>query len=163
MEDVKCNIPIIIYAGLFYNGTAGQLTCFNTTKEFIECADPTGCGIGPDSLAWDYQVWLHALVNFGKISMLLKNFVTDYPCHIRVYMTLYVCGQNNFFDTCHCTMNIFLYCTCSYSTELCSMLWYIVRTCISMHVYAFLCQIENVVENILLYKGLITMGVFDIV
>ena len=45
-----------IHPGLFYNGTTGQLTCFNTTKEFIECADPTGCGTGPDSLAWDYQV-----------------------------------------------------------------------------------------------------------
>ena len=46
----------LFYTGLFYNGTTGQLTCFNTTEEFIECADPTGCGIGPDSLAWDYQV-----------------------------------------------------------------------------------------------------------
>ena len=52
----KSEMQEFFYAGLFYNGTTGQLTCFNTTEEFIECADPTGCGIGPDSLAWDYQV-----------------------------------------------------------------------------------------------------------
>lgn len=42
-------------AGLFYNGTTGHLSCFNITSEFIECADPTGCGTGPASLSWDYQ------------------------------------------------------------------------------------------------------------
>ena len=43
------------YAGVFYNGAAGHLTCFNITEDFIECSDPTGCGTGPDALAWDYQ------------------------------------------------------------------------------------------------------------
>ena len=43
-------------SGLFYNGTTGHLSCFNITSEFIECADPTGCGTGPASLSWDYQV-----------------------------------------------------------------------------------------------------------
>ena len=45
-----------ITSGLFYNGTGGSLKCFDIEKEYIECADPTGCGLGPSSLAWDYQV-----------------------------------------------------------------------------------------------------------
>ncbi|XP_078472102.1 dipeptidyl peptidase 2 [Lampetra planeri] len=39
---------------LFYN-TSGTAKCLDPAAEFIECADPTGCGLGPDSLAWDYQ------------------------------------------------------------------------------------------------------------
>ncbi|CAH3116692.1 unnamed protein product [Pocillopora meandrina] len=41
---------------LVYNSTNGTLTCLDPDTEYIECADPTGCGLGPDSLAWDYQV-----------------------------------------------------------------------------------------------------------
>ena len=43
-------------SGLFYNGTGGTLTCFDIDTEFIQCADPTGCGLGPALLAWDFQV-----------------------------------------------------------------------------------------------------------
>ena len=45
-----------VHVGLFYNGTNGSLTCYDIAKEFIECADPTGCGLGSDSLSWDFQV-----------------------------------------------------------------------------------------------------------
>jgi len=34
----------------------GDADCHNIFTEYVECADPTGCGTGPASLAWDYQV-----------------------------------------------------------------------------------------------------------
>ena len=48
--------PVHEVTALVYNGTNGTLTCLDPDTEYIECADPTGCGLGPDSLAWDYQV-----------------------------------------------------------------------------------------------------------
>ncbi|VDQ06205.1 unnamed protein product, partial [Trichobilharzia regenti] len=31
------------------------LSCFDYKSQYIECADITGCGLGNDSLAWDFQ------------------------------------------------------------------------------------------------------------
>ncbi len=41
-------------AGILYNDTT--MNCFDIYAQFIECADPTSCGLGNDAKAWDYQV-----------------------------------------------------------------------------------------------------------
>lgn len=50
------NDILLYFIGLFYNGTGGTLSCYDIDNEFIDCADPTGCGTGDASLSWDYQV-----------------------------------------------------------------------------------------------------------
>lgn len=51
---------------LVYNGTNGTLSCLDPDSEYIECADPTGCGLGPDSLAWDYQACTEVALPAGS-------------------------------------------------------------------------------------------------
>ncbi|CAH1785139.1 unnamed protein product [Owenia fusiformis] len=40
---------------LFYQYSDKEKKCYNISELFIECADPTGCDLGLNSLAWDFQ------------------------------------------------------------------------------------------------------------
>ncbi|VDP73971.1 unnamed protein product [Echinostoma caproni] len=42
--------------GVFYNSSHRE-KCFDYKTQYIECADITGCGLGNDSMAWDFQVY----------------------------------------------------------------------------------------------------------
>eukprot|EP01084_Bolivina_argentea_P242402 406660_1 len=63
---------LAVGAGLYYNASYNnELSCFNITEEFIECADQTGCGLGTDSTAWDYQMCTEI------VYAIVTNNVTD--------------------------------------------------------------------------------------
>lgn len=55
MSETDAVIGLAKASGLFYNGTDGSLKCFDIFSDYIECADPTGCGTGTDGMAWDFQ------------------------------------------------------------------------------------------------------------
>nr|XP_054769838.1 dipeptidyl peptidase 2-like [Lytechinus pictus] len=58
-------------SGLYYNSSSPPLKCFDIFAEFIQCADPTGCGLGTDSTAWDYQACTEITLPAGS------NGITD--------------------------------------------------------------------------------------
>ncbi|CAL8082883.1 unnamed protein product [Calicophoron daubneyi] len=50
-DDISALLQAI---GVLYNNS-GTGQCFDYKRQYIECADITGCGLGDSSLAWDFQ------------------------------------------------------------------------------------------------------------
>merc|ERR1712228_839619 len=71
---------LAVGAGLYYNASYDNtLKCFNITDEFIECADQTGCGLGSDATAWDYQMCTEVVYSMetNGVTDMFPPFVWD--------------------------------------------------------------------------------------
>lgn len=94
MFDVTQSYP----AAIVYNST-GVLTCFDLYNLYLECADPTGCGLGFDSQAWDYQVQPPTHNTVFVYSLMKSN---DFSCVVVGMDVLQADSNVKYFPTYIC-------------------------------------------------------------
>ena len=67
-DQVSHLVCIVTYCGCCSDLVYGGTKCHELDAEYIACADPTGCGLGTDSLGWDYQVTGDSALVFALFS-----------------------------------------------------------------------------------------------
>uniref|UniRef100_A0A671NXZ2 Dipeptidyl peptidase 2-like n=1 Tax=Sinocyclocheilus anshuiensis TaxID=1608454 RepID=A0A671NXZ2_9TELE len=82
--DLSLSLVFILCrpTGTVYNST-GQLTCYDLYSLYVECADPTGCGLGFDSYAWDYQACTEIEMCYESNNVTLTEQQTEQYCSKR--------------------------------------------------------------------------------
>jgi len=62
-----------------------KVRCHDTYAEYVDCADPTGCGTGPASIPWDYQACTEMILPGGSTNKTDMFPEIDFTFDMRIH------------------------------------------------------------------------------